>query len=84
MDARHLVVPFLVVANGLVLRGAFLLDEDRRAAFEKMSKIKEIRKKLPGIDCGSCGAPNCSAFAEDIVQGKAEFSGCVFRKGKQL
>ena len=63
---------------------AFLLDEDRSMAFEKMNKIREIRKKLPGIDCGSCGAPSCNAFAEDIVQGKVEYSMCVFRKGQKL
>jgi len=59
---------------------AFLLDEDRSMAYEKMAKIHEIRKKLPGMDCGSCGAPSCNAFAEDIVQHKAELSGCAFHK----
>ena len=33
-----------------------------------MHAIEEITKKLPGIDCGSCGAPTCMAFAEDIVK----------------
>ncbi len=61
---------------------AFLLDEDRSTAFEKMAKIHEIRKKLPGMDCGSCGAPSCNAFAEDIVQHKAQLSGCAFHKRK--
>ena len=61
---------------------AFLLDEDRSMAYEKMAKIHEIRKKLPGMDCGSCGAPSCNAFAEDIVQHKAELSGCAFHKRK--
>ncbi len=42
-----------------------------------MSKIQSLRKELPGIDCGSCGAPNCRAFAEDIVMGNADRSECV-------
>ena len=33
---------------------------------------------LPGIDCGACGAPDCLTLAEDIVQGKADISHCVF------
>ena len=59
---------------------AFLLDEDRSLAFEKLARIREIRKKLPGIDCGGCGAPSCNAFAEDIVQEKAQYTDCLFRR----
>lgn len=36
-----------------------------------MSEIQRIRATLPGIDCGSCGAPTCRAFAEDTVRGTA-------------
>ena len=42
-----------------------------------MSKIQALRKDLPGIDCGSCGAPNCRAFAEDIVMGNADRNECI-------
>ena len=40
----------------------------------------EIRSEgLPGLDCGSCGAPSCRALAEDIVRGIAIESDCVFK-----
>ena len=42
-----------------------------------MSQIQLIKKELPGIDCGSCGAPTCRAFAEDIVMGHAEQNDCI-------
>lgn len=42
-----------------------------------MARIQAIRKSLPGIDCGSCGAPSCRAFAEDIVKGCAEQNDCI-------
>ena len=42
-----------------------------------MSKIQALRKELPGIDCGSCGAPTCRAFAEDIVMGIADRNDCI-------
>ena len=29
------------------------------------------------IDCGACGAPNCRAFAEDVVRGQAQPHECV-------
>ena len=32
-----------------------------------MADIHRVKADLPGIDCGSCGAPNCRAFAEDVV-----------------
>ena len=42
-----------------------------------MSKIEEIGEKLPKTDCGSCGAPTCMAFAEDIVKGEATADNCT-------
>ena len=33
-----------------------------------MADIQSLKATLPGIDCGSCGAPTCRAFAEDVVK----------------
>jgi iron only hydrogenase large subunit-like protein len=57
---------------------AFRLDDDISKAMEKMSKAQRIICFLPGIDCGACGAPNCQALAEDMVQGQAKMSDCIF------
>lgn len=38
-----------------------------------------VLARLPGLDCGSCGSPSCKALAEDIVQGLASETDCVFR-----
>ena len=54
------------------------LDTDLRRAMEKMAKMNEIEKTLPGLDCGTCGAPSCLDLAEDIVRGKASIEDCVF------
>ena len=42
-----------------------------------MADIQKLRKRLPGYDCGSCGAPTCRAFAEDVVKGRAKESDCL-------
>ena len=42
------------------------LDSDRMRAIEKMIRIQELEQQLPGLRCGSCGAPSCHAFAEDV------------------
>ncbi len=41
-----------------------------------MADIQKIKNSLPGIDCGSCGAPTCRAFAEDIVKNTACIEDC--------
>ena len=45
-----------------------------------MADMQRIKEDLPGIDCGSCGAPNCRALAEDIVKGECSIDACVIRK----
>lgn len=59
-------------------RSILSLDSDMMEAMKKMQKINRILKVLPGIDCGACGAPRCQALAEDVVQGKAKMTQCVF------
>jgi Iron only hydrogenase large subunit, C-terminal domain len=53
------------------------LSEDINEAFRMMVEMDKIAQKLPGIDCGACGAPTCRAFAEDIIQGKGKVADCI-------
>ena len=53
------------------------LSENRFTAIAKMAEIENIYKDLPHLDCGSCGAPNCHALAEDIVKDQAKLSDCL-------
>ncbi len=54
-----------------------LLSEDRAEAMRMMAEIESICESLPGTDCGSCGAPTCMAFAEDIVKGETNADECT-------
>lgn len=54
-----------------------LLADDRKTAMRMMSDIESITKELPGLDCGSCGAPTCMAFAEDIVKCETSADECT-------
>lgn len=40
-------------------------------------KVEEIIGVLPGVNCGMCGYSGCGPFAEAVVAGDAEVSGCV-------
>lgn len=57
---------------------AMQLDPDLQKALKMMDQIEEIRQRLPGLDCGSCGSPTCQALAEDIVMGYAHETDCLF------
>ena len=54
------------------------IHPDRVVAIQKMNQIEELYERLPGFDCGSCGAPGCHAMAEDIAMGYASEMDCIF------
>lgn len=60
------------------------LDKDINKAMEMMEEIEKIEASLPGLDCGSCGAPSCHAMAEDIVKGSAKETECIFKLREQI
>ena len=62
----------------------YVLDPDRRKAMEKMQRIQELEEQLPGLRCGSCGAPSCHAFAEDVVLGRASEEDCIFKMRERM
>ncbi len=54
---------------------------------ERVNMIREadeILRKLPGLDCGLCGAPTCKEMARDISIGDATRSECVFLSRDKL
>jgi iron only hydrogenase large subunit-like protein len=59
-------------------RSMLTLDDNIAKALQKMQQSIELRKNMPLIDCGVCGAPYCTSLAEDIVKGEAEVSQCIF------
>jgi len=63
---------------------AFQLDEDRSQAMSKHLRIEAFESRLPGLHCGSCGAPNCHAFAEDVVLGFASPDDCIFKVRERM
>ena len=60
------------------------LSQNLEEAMQMMEEIGVICEGLPGLDCGSCGAPSCRALAEDVVKGVARTSDCVFVMREQV
>ncbi len=65
-------------------RPVWKLDEDINKALRKMDDMRKILEILPGLDCGSCGSPTCTALAEDIVRGNAQIYDCIFLLKEKL
>jgi len=40
-------------------------------------RIDEVEELLPSTNCGACGMPGCRAFAEAVVAGEEQPSGCT-------
>lgn len=72
------VPPYICWEKKLEFLEVMKLSDDLEEALEMMQEIENLNAKLPGLDCGSCGAPSCRALAEDIVKGSAQINDCVF------
>lgn len=53
------------------------LSDSMAESMRMMADIQRLKDALPGIDCGSCGAPNCRAFAEDVIKRTANIEDCL-------
>ena len=60
-------------------RTVLRLDPDVARALVMAEEMEILAESLPGLDCGSCGAPTCRALAEDIVRGAAVETDCIFK-----
>ncbi len=69
------VIPW---TTGVQFEPVFRLGNTMMESFSRLNQVERLCKKLPGLDCGSCGAPTCKALAEDIVRGDAQETDCVY------
>lgn len=83
-DKHHLIHDYKYYCSAIVHmdkiepRSMVKYDRNIDAAIKKMENARRLKKLLPGIDCGACGAPSCEALAEDIVRGQAQIKDCIF------
>jgi electron transport complex protein RnfB len=72
------ILSALIILGGLgLLFGAGLAVASRMFAVYKDPRVAQIEESLPGANCGACGAPGCSGFAEGVVEGKYPVNGCI-------
>lgn len=83
-DEKSKIPTELTMDEPLKVKVTGCLSEDRMVAIRKMSEIESIYHDLPHLDCGSCGAPNCHALAEDIIKGEALATDCLINLRNRL
>ncbi|MBN1780800.1 RnfABCDGE type electron transport complex subunit B [bacterium] len=68
----------MLVLGGLgLVFGAGLAIASKIFYVQRDKRIEMIEAVLPGANCGACGAPGCSGFAEGVTEGKYSVGGCT-------
>lgn len=74
---NQLIVVSIGAMGGIgVLFGTLLAYTSNKFSVKKDERIEKIEGVLPGANCGACGYPGCSAYAEAIVQQGVSISLC--------
>ncbi len=70
---------FPLACMGVVglLFGAGLAYASRKFAVKIDPRVQEVLEALPGVNCGACGYPGCSGYAEAVAGGKAAPNLCA-------
>jgi electron transport complex protein RnfB len=67
----------ILILVGLALALSALLSVTARwLATDDRSVAREIEQRLPRIQCGQCGFPGCTPYAEAIAAGNADINRC--------
>lgn len=78
MDVERDVEKYVPWTSAVEYEPVFNLGNTMMESFSRLNQVERLCRKLPGLDCGSCGAPTCKALAEDIVRGEAREEDCVY------
>ena len=57
---------------------------DLRERVRRVKEAETVLHKLPGYDCGLCGAPTCATLAHDVAAGEAAATDCVLLSRQRL
>lgn len=64
---QHIVIPAVIVGSLGLLAAAMLYTASKIFHTRENPLVKKIEALLPGANCGACGYPGCSGFAEAMA-----------------
>ncbi|MBN2097334.1 MAG: Fe-S cluster domain-containing protein [Candidatus Omnitrophica bacterium] len=70
------LAPILTLAGLGLFFGLVLSWAAHKFAVVSDPRIQEVLARLPGANCGACGLPGCSGFAEAIVKDRIAIGKC--------
>ncbi len=74
---KAILIPSILGLAALgVFFGLALAIASKKFGVEVDPRVEEITGLLPGANCGGCGFPGCSSYAEALVKGTAEIGLC--------
>ena len=76
MDNNVFLISVISMGGIGAFFGIVLAYASKKFAIKVDPRIEQINEALPGANCGACGYPGCSGFAEAIVEGEAPVDGC--------
>lgn len=71
------LVAAAIMAGLGILLGVLLAFAYRFLRVPEDPRQQRVEQLLPGTNCGGCGEPGCRAFAEAVIAGKRQPSGCT-------
>ena len=75
MDISILIAVVTMGGLAFIFAGG-LAFADKKLRVEENPLIGKVNEALPGANCGACGKAGCYDFAVNLVEGKAEATGC--------
>jgi len=69
-----IAIGFMSILGGAM--GLGLAIASKRFAVEQDPRVKQIMDALPGANCGACGFPGCSGYAQALCDDHAECNLC--------
>jgi len=73
---ENILYPIICVGGLALVFGAILGFSAKKFAVKTDPNVERIISVLPGANCGGCGFPGCTVFAENVASGKASYRGC--------
>jgi RnfABCDGE-type electron transport complex B subunit len=73
---QDILIPILTLGSLGLLFGIGLAIASKRFVVQVDPRLEKIHGLLPGSNCGACGGAGCFGFAEGLLSGKMDVSGC--------
>lgn len=77
MNITAILYAVLALGGVAVVFGLVLTFAAKKFEVSEDERVSQVRKALPGANCGACGFAGCDAFAEAVVDGRTTASGCT-------